>query len=227
MKTMTATLTLIGTLTLGAGYALADVSVPVDPSANFAAHLESSGIVVDRMDGQQHGRLVSNYVPFTHRPPFLVEEGDHDVAALWRDGSTFTVRSVTDDGSGRASGEVTAEWLNDCIRFTFTTAEGEVFHTSGFRRQGWTGPERLGQPISNVVELPGVYVAEVRNSANEPVGWMRVEITSYGTTTRGYYASLPAGISGPLALAAFQRVDSEIDSVEQNATKPPARQRLM
>jgi hypothetical protein len=124
-------------------------------------------------------------------------------------------------------GDVIAQWMDRSIRFTFHTAEGKVFHTGGFHRQGWTGPERLGQGISNVVELPGVYLAEVRDPANNPVGWMRVELSPYGPTSRLYDASLPTSIGGPLSLAAFQLVDSDIDWVEQNATKPPYRQRLM
>ena len=215
-----ATLALTGVLTLGTGCVAAAAHVPVDPGANFTAHTESSGIVVDRMDDGQRGRLVPNSIPFTHRPPFLVEEGDRKVAALWRDGSTFVVRPPTGGEDAHAMGTVTAEWIDHGIHFTFHPATGDALHTGAFHRQGWSGPELLGQQVSNILELPGVYFAEVRDPANNPVGWMRVEIGRYGPTLRLYNASLPASISGPLALAAFQRIDSDIDWVEQHAVNP-------
>jgi hypothetical protein len=117
-------------------------------------------------------------------------------------------------------GEVTAQWIHHGIHFTFRTASGEVFHTGAFHRQGWTGPELLGQQVTNILDLPGVYLADLRDTANGSVGWMRVEIGRYGPTLRLYEANLPPSISGPLTLAAFQRMDSDIDWVEQHAINP-------
>ena len=214
------TVALLGTLTLGAGCVVADAHVPLDPGANFTAHGVSGGIVVDRMDDGQCGRLVSNYIPFVHRPPYLIEEGNRRVAELWRDGSTYTIRAAN-DGSGPTLGEIVPEWAHHGLRLAFHPAEGEAFHTGAFHRQGWTGPELLGQPVTNVLDLPGVYLAEVRDPSNKPVGWMRVEIGRYGPVLRLYEASLPSSISGPLALAAFKRVDTEIDWVEDHAMINP------
>ena len=45
---------------VGAGCAVGSVRVPLDPAANFAAHAEHRGIVVDRMADGQQAVLVTN-----------------------------------------------------------------------------------------------------------------------------------------------------------------------
>lgn len=196
--------------------------VPLDPAANFTAHLESRGIVVDRMAHGERATLVANGGFFSHKPPFVVEEGDKDVAAVWRDGSEMIVRAAATNGEGAPIGDVKSDRRDGAIRLTFDADDHGVYRTSAFHRASpWRTPALLGQPAENILDLPGVYVAEVRNVEGAPVGWMRVEISRYGWPTRRLYdGSLPASINGPLAVAAVKRLDSEINWVEQHATDP-------
>jgi len=200
----------------GAACAMSAQRVPLDPAANFAAHAEHRGIVVDRMDDGKQAMLVANSM-FSARPPFVVEEGDRDVAALSFDGSTFHVRDLA---ANAPAGDVTASWRGGAIRFAFHPSGHDALHTGAFHREGWGGPELLGQPATTILDLAGTYRAEVRDAADRPVGWLRVEIGRYGPVLRVYDGDLPATINGPLAVAAVERLDSDIDWVEQHAMNP-------
>jgi len=205
---------------VGAGCAVGGVRVPVDPAANFAAHAEGRGIVVDRMDHGQQAILVANGSMFSRRPPFLLEEGRQDVAALWFDGA----RIVVGDGGGEAVdppiGDVDPSWSHGAIHLTFRPSGHEPLHTGAFHRVGWGSPELLGQQATNVLDLHGVYRAEVRDAEERPVGWMRVEIGRYGPVARVYDGELPSSINGPLAVAGVEQLESDIDWVEQHAINP-------
>ncbi len=54
---------------------------PVDPAADFSAHLGYFGIVVDRMDGGESANVVR--ADASNGPAYLLESDDHTVAALW------------------------------------------------------------------------------------------------------------------------------------------------
>jgi hypothetical protein len=200
---------------IGSGY-----RVPLDPAANFAAHAEHRGIVVDRMADGQQAVLVPNGRLFTHRPPFLLEEDERDVAALRYDGARLV---VNDDGGGQDTarvGEVDPSWSHGAIHLTFHPIGHEPLHTGAFHRVGWGSPELLGQQASNVLDMPGIYRAEVRDAQERPVGWMRVEIGRFGPVLRVYDGELPNSINGPLAVAGVEQIQSDIDWVEQHAINP-------
>lgn len=202
---------------VGAGCAVGSVRVPLDPAANFAAHAEHRGIVVDRMADGQQAVLVTNGM-LSRRPPFELEEDQRDVVALRYDGSRIVVSD--DGGEAVRGGDVDPSWSHGAIHLTFRPSGREPLHTGAFHRVGWGSPELLGQQATNILELPGIYRAEVRDAQERPVGWMRVEIGRCGPVLRVYDGELPTSINGPLAVAGVEQLESDIDWVEQHAINP-------
>lgn len=193
--------------------------VPLDPAANFTAHVEARGLVVDRMANGAHARVVPKRVFFSS--PLVVEEGSTDVATIATDGADTTVSVASRDGANPELGDVRAEWHHGAIDLTFTPRDHAAYHTSPFRRVNpWRTPQLLGQPADNLVELPGRYVADVESVDGSRVGWMSVEIAEGGSVSRLYEGDLPASINGPLAVAAVERLNAEVDWVEQHAINP-------
>lgn len=203
----------------GTACALPPPRVPLDPTANFTAHVEARGIVVDRMANGEHARLVPKRAFFSS--PLAVKEGHAEVATLAADGPDTVVSVAGRDGADPEIGDVKAEWRHGAIDLTFAPRDQAAYHTTPFRRvDPWRTPHLLGQPAENVVQLPGRYVADVESSDGTRVGWLSVEISEDGPVTRLYEGELPASINGPLAVAAVERLNEEVDWVEQHAIDP-------
>lgn len=203
----------------GTACALAAPRVPLDPAANFTAHVDTRGLVVDRMADGERARVVPKRAFFSS--PLVVEEGQKDVATLSSEGADTVVSVANRDGDDPAIGDVKAEWSDGAIDLTFAPRDHAVYHTTPFRRVNpWRTPQLLGQPADNVVELPGRYVADVQSADGRRVGWLSVEIAEGGSVSRLYEGELPASLNGPLAVAAVERLNEEVDWVEQHAINP-------
>lgn len=207
-------------ISLSNGCSLLPKSRLADPSIDFAAHPGYRGLVVDRMEGGQTAVLVrAHSTPSSAGPTHLLQTDGTTIAALWvADHNHITVRQ-TPDAAAPFVGDVLASWRHGALRLTFHSADGASFHTSRFDRiDGEQFPNILDREMYSVMDLPGVYRAELRDARNVPVGWLRVRILPYQGLPRDYTADVPGPLNGPLAVGAVALVDSEIDSIiDQNA----------
>ena len=207
-------------LILSSGCALLPRSKPVDPRVDFVAHPGYRGLVVDRMDGGHRAILVRTHsTPSSGGPTHLFEADGTTIAALWvNDSHRVTVRR-TPEATAPSVGDVLASWKQGGLRLTFHSADGLAFHTSRFDRIDSKGfPNILDREMYSVMDLPGVYRAELRDEQNVPVGWLRVRILPYQGLPRDYEADVPGPLNGPLAAGAIALVDSEIDwIIDRNA----------
>lgn len=204
--------------TASAGCSLLRPNAAADPDINFAAHTASRGIVVDRMDGDQHGTLG----PSDSRaggPQFVLQTAAATTAAFWVSGSRTAVRP-SPDSTALALGQVEASWEDNAIRFTLAPAAGG-FSTSPFKRiEGGASPAALGQPAASILDLRGVYRADVVDAAGKPAGWLRVRVDSRWGPAHIYDGALPQEIDGPLAVAVVAQLDAALNAVEDAAANP-------
>ena len=217
MRTIIARGTMAILALVGTACALTPPHVRLDPAANFTAHVDARGIVVDRMAGGERARVVQELA--FRAWPLAVEEGRKDVAIITSAGAATTVSAT--GGDGRPLGDVEAQWTDGAIHLTFAPRGQAVYRTTPFRRVNpWRTPRLLGQPADDIVELPGRYVADIESADGRRVGWLKVEIADGGAVARLYVGDLPASINGPLAVAAVERLNEEVDWVEQHAVDP-------
>lgn len=201
---------------------MARLDVPVDPQVDFAAHVESRGIVVDRSQNGEPAVLVpAPALPFTTGPTYLLQADDKTIAALWvKDPAHVTVRQ-TPDPSAPLVGRVEAHWNHGAINLTLKPANGPALHSGAFERiAGTLHPPVLSWYATTVLDVRGVYLAELRDDAGAPAGWFRVSISPYMAASRIYDGVLPSTIQEPLATAAAQLIDSDIDYIESRAVNP-------
>ncbi len=192
-------------------------SVEVEPGVTFAAHAASRGLVIDKMEGRQGG-VLERSTTIASGPQFVLYTAGAPIAALWIDGPDTVVKSVP---AAVEIGQVDAEWNERAIRLTFKPQGGETFSTSLFKRiAGGRGPAVLGQPAGSLLDLRGVYEADVVDAAGVPAGWMRVRFTHGWSAHRIYDGVLPAAVGGPLAVAAVARLDAELTAVSRAAVDP-------
>ena len=194
-------------------------AVPVDPGVDFAAHVEHRGLVVDRAQGGEPAVLVpAPTLPFSSGPTYLLRAHDKTIAALWvRDPAHVTVRP-TADPEGPVIGRVEAHWNKGAINLTLKPIEGPELHTGVFERtDGPSLPAVLGSQATTVLDVRGMYQADLRDATGAPAGWLRVRISPYMAAQRVYDGVLPPTVAEPLATAAFALVDSDVDYIEDHA----------
>src|SRR5579862_4723946 len=212
---------LVGVLLLGAtlNACVRQVTVPIDPNVDFAAHAESRGLVVDRAVGGQPATLVpAGTWFFSPGPTYLLEAQGQILAALWvKDPAHVTVRR-TADSTAPVIGRVEAHWQGGAIHLTLKPADGPELHSGVFERTDGPGlPAVLGTQASTILDVRGMYQADLLDPNGKPAGWLRVRISPYMVAGRVYDAVLPAPVQEPLATAAIALVDSDIDYIEDHA----------
>jgi len=193
--------------------------VPVDPKVDFAAHVEHRGLVIDRAQGGEPAVLVSaGTLPFTSGPTYLLQAQGKTLAALWmKDPAHVTVRQSADP-TAPVIGRVEAHWNAGAINLTFKPAQGTELSSSPFERtDGFGVPTTLSSQANTVVDLRGMYQAELRDATGTPAGWLRVRISPYMAASRVYDGVLPPSVQEPLATAAIALVDSDVDYIEDHA----------
>jgi hypothetical protein len=203
------------------GCALKPHAVPVAPGVDFAAHVEHMGLVVDRAQGGEPAVLVPAPTPlFSSGPTYLLEAHGKTIAAFWvKDPGHVTVRRTADPASP-VIGRVVAHWDNDdgAISLTFEPANGPELHSGEFERTaGPFHPDVLGAQATTVVDVRGIYQADLHDAMGTQAGWLRVRISPYMAAARIYDGVLPASIQEPLATAACALVDSDVDYIEDHA----------
>ncbi len=197
----------------------ARVTVPVDPRAEFAAHGEHRGLVVDRAHGGEPAVLVpARTLPFSSGPTYLLQAEDKTIAALWvKDPAHVTVRQ-TSDPAAPVVGRVEAHWNAGAINLTLRPVDGPELHTGVFERtDGPSLPSVLRWNAATVLDVRGRYEAELRDASGAPAGWLRVRISPYMAAGRIYDGDLPPSVPEALATAAVALVDSDVDYIEDHA----------
>jgi len=198
------------------------LDVPVDPRVDFAAHVESRGIVVDRAQGGEPAVLVpAPTLPFASGPTYLLRANDKTIAAFWvKDPAHVTVRQASDP-SAPVIGRVEAHWNHGAITLTLKPVNGPELHSGEFERiAGTFHPAVLSWYATTVLDVRGVYLAELRDDAGAPAGWLRVSISPYMAAPRIYDGVLPPAIQEPLATAAAELIDADVDYIESRALNP-------
>jgi len=195
--------------------------IPIDPAATFAAHTDSAGLVIDKMDSGQRGKLVpSTTALFEHGPQLLLETTTGPAAALWIEGPDIVVRP-THDPSAPAIGRVDATWDNGAVQLTFIAEGNGTYRTTAFNRvSGSTAPVALGQPADLTLDMRGIYFAGLTDAEGAQAGWLRVRLGVNWGPMHVYEGVLPASVNGPLAVAAVARLEREINNVRAQAINP-------
>lgn len=194
-------------------------AVPVDPAVDFAAHVEHSGLVVDRAHGAGPAILVSaRTLPFSSGPTYLLQAQGKTIAALWvKDPAHVTVRQ-TADPTGPVIGRVEAHWNERAISLTLKPVDGPELRSGVFERtDGPSLPAVLSAQANTVLDVRGMYQADLRDASGAPAGWLRVRISPYMAASRIYDGVLPPSVQEPLATAAVALVDADVDYIENHS----------
>jgi hypothetical protein len=204
-------------------FVLAGLVAPVhaattDPGVDFHAHIEHEGLVVDQAHNGTPAVLVPAGSLFSSGPNFLLQENGKTLAALWvKDPEHATVRRTADPASP-VIGRVDTAWDDGAIRLTLKPTGGPVLQTSTFHRlDGPRSSDVLGSQATTVLDVRGIYLANLRDAQGKDAGWLRVRISPYQNSRRIYDGELPASVQEPLAAAAVALVNSDVSNLTNNA----------
>ncbi len=195
--------------------------IPIDPAATFAAHTESAGLVIDKMDSGQQGKLIpSTTALFERGPQLLLETTAGPAAAFWIQGPDIVVRQ-TREPLAPVIGRVDATWDNGAMQLTLIAEGNGTYRTTAFSRlSGGAAPAALGQPADLTFDVRGIYFAGITDAEGAQAGWLRVRIGVNWGPMNVYEGVLPSSINGPLAVAAVARLEREINKVRAQAINP-------
>jgi len=200
--------------TSAAAAPLWDISSNADQT--FAAHDEHARLAIDRVQREGAGEIVA---PGWLRPPgapLELRAGGRRLAALRPIGPGAVQVQTTGGGQPRAIGDVEPRWENGAIRLVLRAADGERFETGLFERVSAAGaPEHLSRAAETILDVRGTYRAILSDPRGTPVGWLRVEVDSWGA--RSHAGALPEAVTPGLAAAAALALDSEIDWIETHS----------
>ena len=202
-----------------AGSAAALSAVPVDAGVNFAAHVEHRGLVVDRTPDHTTAVVVPGGSSlFSSGPRFLIQSNGKTIAALWFPKRSQMIVRQTADPHSPLIGEVDAAWKDGAISLTLKPTHGFAFHTSTFDRvDGRLAPAALSSQAQTVLDLRGVYRAELRDAEGAPVGWLRAQISPHQAARRIYDGVVPAALNGPLLTAATAVLNADVRYIRNHA----------
>jgi len=206
---------LAGTAALAIGCAGLRRPLAVDPDANFAAHREHGGLVVDRLAPGRAGELrPARWVRLPGDPTFVLEADGERIAALWVAGERVVVRRAPAEDAP-VVGEIDPAWDAGAIRLVIRAADGSSLRTDPFARKvADTGPDALTRASQTVIDVRGTYQAALRDAKGAPVGWLRVRVGPYLPAPRIFEGVLPAAVDPALSAAAAVALDAEIDWIE-------------
>jgi hypothetical protein len=154
---------------------------------------------------------------FSSGPNFLLKSGGKTLAALWVQDSGHVIIRRSVDPSSPLIGRVDATWHQGAIRLTLTPADGPALQLGRFHRVDSPRSAILGVGATTVLDLRGMYEAQLRDTQGATTGWLRVRISPYQDARRIYDGNLPATVQEPLAAAAVALVNSDISNLRNRA----------
>jgi hypothetical protein len=150
-------------------------------------------------------------------PAWALRRNGETLAAFWIDGNAGTTARAGLLASDRPLGQVRPTWDDNAIRLHLEPPGGEPIVSDVFSRtEGGGGPPVLTRAVQTILDLRGRYQAPLRDARGVEVGWMRLRIGPYEPAPRIYEATLPAGVSEGLAVAAVLSLAAELDWIEGN-----------
>jgi hypothetical protein len=200
-----------------AGYVAPLHAATTDPNVDFGAHLEHRGLVIDQARNGQPAVLVPAGSLFSSGPNFLLQSGGKTLAGLWMEDSAHAIIRRSADPSSPLIGRIHATWPQDAIQLTLTPADGPALQLGRFHRVDSPRDDILGVGASTVLDLRGMYVAQLRDPQGAKTGWLRVRISPYQDARRIFEGNLPATLPEPLAAAAVALVNSDISYLRSRA----------
>ena len=192
---------------------------PIDPGVDFAAHVEHRGLVVDEMVGGSPAALVpAGGLPWSGGPQYLLQEQDKTIAALWFPSPGHMIVRQSADPQSPLLGQVEAVWTDGAIHLTLEPANGAKLQTGAFNRiDGRVATAALSSQARTVLDLRGIYRAQLRDANGETVGWLRAQLSPHRASPRIYDGRLPESVNGPLTTAAVALLDYDVDYLEDHA----------
>ena len=164
--------------------ALASCAAPLralatDPNVGFSAHLDHQGLVIDQAHNGEPAVLVPAGSLFSSGPNFLLQSAGKTLAALWLEDSAHATVRRTADPSSPLIGRVKATWHQSAIELTLMPADGPTLQLGRFHRVDSPRDNILGVGASTVLDLRGMYLAQLRDPQGTSTGWLRVRISPY------------------------------------------------
>ena len=201
-----------------ASYAAPLRALATDPTVAFSAHVEHQGLVIDQAPNGEPAVLVPSGSLFSSGPNFLLQSGGKTLAAFWMDNSGHAIVRRTAEPSSPLIGRVDATWRQGAIQLTLTPADGAALKLGRFHRvDSPRSTSILGVGDTTVLDLRGLYLAQLRDAQGADTGWLRVRISPYQEARRIYEGNLPASVPEPLAAAAVAMVNSDISYIRSHA----------
>ena len=206
---------------------LASCAVPraepeADPTANFVAHSESGGLMIDRnLDGRRVLVTDGSGGLFSDGPQLVARSGDTTLAAFWvKDTGHLSIRHST-DRSAPVVGRVRTTWDGGLLRLVLETSDGRKYATSRFRRIDLQRePEALGQGDESLLDVAGIYQAVFRDDAGRPLGWLRVRIDPSRQFVHVYEGDVPPSLDPSLLTGATALLEADVSDLEGHAENP-------
>ena len=194
------------------------ITIPVDPEATFAAHVEHGGIALDRTRGGKPGKIgPASWLRTPGSPSFVLRLEDQPVAFFWLSGDGVVARA-SDSSAEPPTVEVVPSFEAGAVKLTIRPRGGSALHTDTLAREGGgTGPSLLSRNAQTVLDVRGTYRTTVRDAKGTSLGWFRVRISPYQSAARIYDARLPSDVDDTVLVAVPLALNDEVDWIERHA----------
>ena len=181
--------------------------------------LQRAGLTMQRARLLRHAGALALAAMVVNVSPAGAAQDSQVTFTAYRDHRGLVIQDSGDWPSGTTGqGAVNTYWERGTIRLAFTPADASGLSTGVFTRiDGRVAPAALGLPAETVLDVHGVYRADLRDATGTTVGWLRAQVSASGVAPRIYDGSVPATLSPQLLAAALARLDAEIDGIEARA----------
>jgi hypothetical protein len=191
-------------------------TIPPDSDVTFAMHQENRVFVVDRpLSGTPALVTAAEWLRVPGDPAWALRRDGETLAAYWIDGNAGTTARAGLLVSDQPLGDVRPSWDDNAIRLHIEPPDGQPIQSDVFARtNGGGGTAALSRSAQTILDVRGRFQATLRDANGAEVGWLRIRIGPYEPAARIYEATLPAGVSERLAVAAVLSLADEIDWIE-------------
>jgi hypothetical protein len=190
-------------------------TIPPDSEVTFAMHQENRVFVVDRpSSGTPALVAAAEWLRVPGDPAWALRRDGATLAAYWIDGNAGTTARTGLLVSDQSLGDVRPSWDENAIRLHIEPPGGPAIQSDVC---GGGGTGALSRSAQTILDVRGRFEATLRDANGAEVGWLRLRIGPYERAARIYEATLPAGVSERLAVAAVLSLANEIDWIEEHA----------